>query len=527
MKALLKWLVIAGVITAVIVFVTNKSRRRATAPAEPWPKWEPPTVSPPETEPEVSDAEAEGMTTAEAPAVDIALNAAGEAVVSELAAPSAAEALVEAPAEAEPEAIAAAEDEGMMPPADAPAEDIAIGVAGIPLITQLAADDAELALEEEFLEAIEREVADDEGMHATEEPARDVAVGSEGVPVVSEFAAPGAAEDFLAEVAGEEPAPPEAAVPDLESMVQEAVDEEAAETALPDFGKMLDEAVSEAEASASESPAEQPAATDTKDPDFLTRYFEELAATPEEAEPAVTEAAATQSGAGGDEALLTSVEEALEDLEPAPIVPPPRRTAESFLDEGNVYFNVGQYGLAVERYGQAIEMDPQLTAAFYNRANAHTRAGDFEAALADYNRALELQPNDADALNNRGMLHLYRSNFAAALADFNGALEADPTDTTVMVNRGLAHLHGGDPAAALVDFREAAAKDTSDAAAQYGAAQAAASLGNRDESLRHVTRALELDPGYAREAAADPRLALLQGDEEFLKLLRQSGTRPG
>lgn len=493
MKTMLKWLFIAGVITALIVVVTNKSRQRATAPAGPAPRWEPPTVAPTEPEPEVSAAEAEGMTAPEALAEDVALDVSGAEVVSELAAEPLTPAVHEQP-EPEPEALAGAEDEGMAPPSDAPAEDIAVGSAGFPIISELAAADAELAMEEEFLDALEHHVAVEDGVATPEAPAEDIAASSSVEPFVPESAALGAAESL------------------------------AAEAALPDFGAMLDEAVAEVEA---ESPAteQQAVAEETKDPDFLTKYFEELAATPEESESAATEAAAARSDAGGDEALLTSVEEALEDLEPAAIVPPPRRTAESFLDEGNVYFNVGQYGLAVERYTQAIDMDRELTAAFYNRANAHTRAGDFENALADYNRALELQPRDADALNNRGMLHLYRSNFPAALADFNGALEADPTDTTVMVNRGLAHLHGGNSAAALVDFREAAAKDASDAAAQYGAAQASASLGNRDEALKHVTRALELDPAYAREAAADPRLALLQGDEEFLKLLRQGGAR--
>jgi tetratricopeptide (TPR) repeat protein len=496
MKTMLKWLFIAGVITALIVVVTNKSRQRATAPAGPAPRWEPPTVAPTEPEPEVTAAEAEGMTAPEAPAEDVALDASGAEVVSELAAEPLTPAVPEQP-EPEPEALAVAEDEGMAPPSDAPAEDIAVGSAGFPIISELAAADAELAMEEEFLDALEHHVAAEDVVATPEAPAEDIAASASSEPVVPEFVAPGAAESL------------------------------AGEAALPDFGAMLDEAVAEVEAG---SPAteQQAVAEETRDPDFLTRYFEELAATPEESETAATaatEAAAARSDAGGDEALLTSVEEALEDLEPAAIVPPPRRTAESFLDEGNVYFNVGQYGLAVERYTQAIDMDRELTAAFYNRANAHTRAGDFENALADYNRALELQPRDADALNNRGMLHLYRSNFPAALADFNGALEADPTDTTVMVNRGLAHLHGGNSAAALVDFREAAAKDTSDAAAQYGAAQASASLGNRDEALKHVTRALELDPAYAREAAADPRLALLQGDEEFLKLLRQGGAR--
>lgn len=223
--------------------------------------------------------------------------------------------------------------------------------------------------------------------------------------------------------------------------------------------------------------------------------------------------------------LTSALEEALEQVRPEPVAQYAGRSAESFLDEGNVYFNVGQYGLAIERYSRALELDPNLTAGYYNRANARTRAGEYDLALDDYNSALELEPNDADALNNRGMLHLYRAGYGAALRDFNAALQIDPTDTTVIVNRGLAQLHGGDPAAALVDFQEAAALDDMDAAAHYGAAQAASALGNREESLRRLRRALQIDPAYAREAAADAKLVPLQGDTEFMRILREAGGR--
>ncbi|MXX18460.1 MAG: hypothetical protein F4Z48_03075, partial [Dehalococcoidia bacterium] len=53
------------------------------------------------------------------------------------------------------------------------------------------------------------------------------------------------------------------------------------------------------------------------------------------------------------------------------------RTAASYLDEGNVYFNVGQYALAVERYTRALAETPALPAALANRAPAHTRLGAF------------------------------------------------------------------------------------------------------------------------------------------------------
>jgi Tfp pilus assembly protein PilF len=201
------------------------------------------------------------------------------------------------------------------------------------------------------------------------------------------------------------------------------------------------------------------------------------------------------------------------------------RVAESYLDEGNVYFNVGQYSLAIERYTRAIEEAPALVAAYYNRANAHTRAGHYDEALADYNHALELEPNDGDALNNRGMLHLYREEYERAVKDFDASLAVSPLDATVAVNRGLARLHTGDATAALADFEHASSLDPEDGAAAYGSAQASATLGNREDALRHVARAIELDGHYAREAAADSRLQLLQGDEAFMKLLRGSNKR--
>jgi tetratricopeptide (TPR) repeat protein len=95
----------------------------------------------------------------------------------------------------------------------------------------------------------------------------------------------------------------------------------------------------------------------------------------------------------------------------------------------------------------------------------------------------------------------------------------------VIVNRGLAQLHDNNPAAALKDFERALAVDAGDAAAQYGAGQACAALNERSAALRHLGEAMRLDPGYAREAAADPRLQALQGDEAFIRMLRDQGAR--
>jgi tetratricopeptide (TPR) repeat protein len=507
MRRLLRLLIVVAILAGAAAVAVLAVRRRGRSWPAPEPGWTPPAVEPVLTidedealEQEIADAEAEGMRAPDwEPAVDVAIDETGHVVEPE---PPAEPAIVEEP------------DAGSGPAA-APA-------AGAPeelsdeAVRQLFAEAAEL----------ERAVAEFEQLE-------QAFTGTFGGIAPPEAAEAREDPDFAAMLAGAEPG--------AEPLILPIEDE--------------------AEPAAEPLPAEEAPAQ--AEPDVILSRFEELAAMPEpEAPPAAAgelerqaadaanegmapppgappvDEARDASGAEvtgrptaapgpppaeAEEPLPASLEAALGELQPAPIQRPPRRTAESYVDEGNVYFNVGQFALAIDRYTAAIELDPDLTAAYYNRANAYTRSGEFEKALADYNRALELQPNDPDALNNRGMLHLYRGNYAAALADFDAALAVDPGDTTVMVNRGLAHLHGGDAAAALLDFLAAAGLDPDDPAAHYGAAQAAASMGNREEALRHVQRALALDRGYAREAAADPRLAILQGDPEFLRLLREAG----
>lgn len=488
---------VAGMAVTIALLVLRRRRRDWPAPE---PGWSPPAVEPvlvveedEALEHEIADAEAEGMRAPDwEPPVDVAIDETGHLVEPE---PPAVEADVE-PA-----------------PAAAPAAETPSG-------TREAADElANEAVRQLFAEAeeLERSVAEFEQLEQAF-AGTFASVEEEGEP---DFAALLAEEpsplilpiEDESEPAAEPYAPEEPAAPTESDIVLSrfeelaAMPEAEAPPAEPGAAAELAQAVADATAEGMAEPSSAPPSDEARD------------AAGDLVLPA---------GQGGEEPPLPSnLEEALRELQPQPIAPPPRRSAESYLDEGNVYFNVGQFALAIDRYTQAILLDPDLAAAYYNRANAYTRSGDFENALADYNRALELTPNDADALNNRGMLFLYRGSYAAAIADFDAALAIDPGDSTVMVNRGLAYLYAGDAEAALRDFLTAAALDPRDPAAHYGAAQAAGVLQQRDEALRHVQRALAIDPGYAREAASDPRLAILQGDPEFLRLLREAGRGGG
>lgn len=193
---------------------------------------------------------------------------------------------------------------------------------------------------------------------------------------------------------------------------------------------------------------------------------------------------------------------------------PRERPAESYLDEGNVYFTVGQYDRAVERFSRALQLDPGLGRAYYNRAAALLRLEREADALADYDRAAALLSGDADVLHNRGLLHFARGDFAAAARDFAQALALAPGDADAHVNLGLVRLETGDAEEALQQFTQALAGGGA-SVAEYGAALALAALGRSAEAVDRLLRALATDPALADSARREPRLAHLIADRRL------------
>ena len=208
---------------------------------------------------------------------------------------------------------------------------------------------------------------------------------------------------------------------------------------------------------------------------------------------------------------------------PPPVEIPGPRDAASLLDEGNAFYAVTEFEQAVERYSQALEVDPNLAAAYYNRANAQARLEQNIDARRDYDRALELAPDDADVYVNRGLLSLYRSDYRDAEADFGRALELRPEDSAALTNRGLAQLYLSQPDAALTSFQAAARVDPDHPGAHYGAASAAATLGRGAEAVAALRRAIQLNERYLTAASTDDRFAALQDDDAFKALLAGSG----
>jgi tetratricopeptide (TPR) repeat protein len=157
---------------------------------------------------------------------------------------------------------------------------------------------------------------------------------------------------------------------------------------------------------------------------------------------------------------------------------------------GTEALKTGKYRVAVERFSQAIEDDPEDPERYCYRASALSWCDDAQAALEDYSRAIALdsrcQPawsgratvalgrglyrqaiddatvalcldsDDYDALQVRAQAQTVLGPLAGAAEDLSAALRLNPRGVEPLGARGYVHMLIGEYVSALADFAAAA-----------------------------------------------------------------------
>lgn len=101
--------------------------------------------------------------------------------------------------------------------------------------------------------------------------------------------------------------------------------------------------------------------------------------------------------------------------------------AATFVNRGVIRMRDGRYDEAVSDYNTAIDLDPDLGAAFLNKGAAEIYLRDYSAALASLDRAIELDSHDLFAAHyNRAIAREGTNDVTGAYYDFKRALELKP-----------------------------------------------------------------------------------------------------
>jgi cytochrome c-type biogenesis protein CcmH/NrfG len=99
----------------------------------------------------------------------------------------------------------------------------------------------------------------------------------------------------------------------------------------------------------------------------------------------------------------------------------------TLIQLGNVYYDGGRFGEAVDAYGRALELDPKNADVRTDRGTCYWSMGQPDAALAEFAKALETAPTKAQTLYNMGVVYLNgKKDSAKAKAVWEQLLATNP-----------------------------------------------------------------------------------------------------
>ncbi|KAK5198256.1 Hsp90 cochaperone [Exophiala xenobiotica] len=125
--------------------------------------------------------------------------------------------------------------------------------------------------------------------------------------------------------------------------------------------------------------------------------------------------------------------------------------ADALKAEGNKAFAAKDFTTAVEKFSQAIELDPSNHVLYSNRSGAYASLKDYQHALEDANKTTEIKPDWAKGWGRKGAAQHGLGDLVGAKDAFEEALKLEPSNAQAKsglesVNRAIEAEAEGDGA---------------------------------------------------------------------------------
>ncbi|KAG6999687.1 hypothetical protein G7Y79_00033g068750 [Physcia stellaris] len=102
--------------------------------------------------------------------------------------------------------------------------------------------------------------------------------------------------------------------------------------------------------------------------------------------------------------------------------------ADTLKAEGNKAFQEKRFDEAIDKFSQAIELEPTNHVLYSNRSGAYASKKDFDKALEDANKTTEIKPDWAKGWGRKGSALHGKGSLVDATDAFEKALELDPAN---------------------------------------------------------------------------------------------------
>lgn len=168
--------------------------------------------------------------------------------------------------------------------------------------------------------------------------------------------------------------------------------------------------------------------------------------------------------------------------------------AEAWYCLGTIYGSAEQFEAAIDCYRKSAEHAPpqQKSLPLFNLGNALQSLGKLDEALEVFTFATDVDPEMADAWINRGRLLDDAGFHTEAIDSYDKALTLTPDDTTALANRGNSLRALNRFAEARSNYETTLTHDPHDLASLSGLGICLSQLGQPEQGLRLMDKALEL-----------------------------------
>jgi tetratricopeptide (TPR) repeat protein len=198
--------------------------------------------------------------------------------------------------------------------------------------------------------------------------------------------------------------------------------------------------------------------------------------------------------------LLLSLSQPLAGADPQTKTPAASRDVPALLKAASAALERQDLPAAVEALKSVLEIEPEMTAAWFNLAYAYSGLHQDEEALRAYQKTLELQPDLFEAQLNLGILLLQMKRAQESLAHLEKAVALRPEHARAHLYLGRALGSVGQSEAAEQQFQEALRLDPALAAGYFD-------LGQLHLGKKHYADALT---AFEKAAESDPKLIQAQ-----------------
>ncbi len=168
--------------------------------------------------------------------------------------------------------------------------------------------------------------------------------------------------------------------------------------------------------------------------------------------------------------------------------------AKTYYQQGNDYYEKGDYDKGIENYNMAILLNPVFSEAYFNRALSYYQLKNFDKSIADYTKSMELDPQNPIIYNNRGDAFYRKQDFQSAVKDYDKAIQLNPNYLKAFYNRGLSYASIEEYEKAVEDFSKVIKLKPDFAEAYHLRGLAYEYAGSLQSAVADYEKALELNP---------------------------------